>query len=146
MNEAAKEVIDVTKAHLGQGKAGVRAGVKPIPLPDSPFEGFRLGANMDFRVRLAIEMLTHSPMFAPGKDSGSPEETALFALDTATYLLDTAHERGLIKPFCKVAEDKNLTAHMDRQIEWQVSSQKSLTKANEEANRIHTAVHKAFNQ
>ena len=153
MNEAAKEVIDVTKAHLGQGEAGVRAGVakaleeKPIPLPDSPFEGFRMGANCDMRVRIAIDMLTHSPMFAAGKDvTGTPEETALFALDTATYLIDTAHERGLIKPWGEVADDKNLQSHMKRQVDWQVSSQKAAAKAAEEANRIHTAVHKAFNQ
>ena len=120
---------------------------KPIELPDSPFEGFRSGANLDLRVRLAMDMLTHSPMFAPGKDAaGTPEEAALFALDAATYLFDTAHERGLIKPFCKVAEDPHLIAHMDRQIEWQVKSTKAAQKAQEEASRIQTSVHKAFNQ
>ena len=120
---------------------------KPIPMPDSPFEGFRMGANCDMRVRLAIEILTHSPMFAPGKDAaGTPEETALFALDAATYLLDTAFERGLIKPFSKVADDAHLLDHMHRQIEWQITSQKETSKAAEDANRIQTSVHKAFNQ
>src|SRR5487761_2042160 len=109
---------------------------KPIAMPDSPFEGFRMGANCDMRVRLAIEILTHSPMFAPGKDvAATPEEAALFALDTATYLLDTAFERGLIKPFGEVSKDPHLLAHMHRQIEWQIVSTKATQKAQEEASR-----------
>ena len=152
MVENAEKVVEVAGEHFGI-RTGVEKPVKmpevnkPIELPDSPFEGFRCGANLDLRVRLAMDMLTHSPMFAPGKDAaGTPEETALFALDTATYLLDTAHERGLIKPFCKVADDAHLLAHMHRQIEWQMTSQKATSKAAEDANRIHTSVHKAFNQ
>ena len=152
MVENANEVIEVAEQHFGI-RTGVEKPVKmpeekkPIELPDSPFEGFRCGANLDLRVRLAMDMLTHSPMFAPGKDAaGTPEEAALFALDAATYLFDTAHERGLIKPFCKVAEDPHLIAHMDRQIEWQVKSTKAAQKAQEEASRIQTSVHKAFNQ
>ena len=120
---------------------------KPIALPDTPFEGFRSGANLDLRVRLAMDMLTHSPMFSPGKDAaGTPEETALFALDTATYLLDVAAERGLIKPFGKVADDPHLLAHIDRQVEFQITSNKKAQRAQEEAGRIKTAVHGAFNQ
>ena len=154
MVENSEKVIEVSKVHLGQGES-VRSGKvnlqdfdkKPVAMPDSPFEGFRMGANCDMRVRLAIEILTHSPMFAPGKDAaGTPEETALFALDTATYLLDTAFERGLIKPFGEVSKDAHLLAHMHRQIEWQIVSTKATQKAQEEASRIQTYSHRAFNQ
>jgi len=152
MVENANEVIEVAEQHFGI-RTGVEKPVKmpevkkPIELPDSPFEGFRSGANLDLRVRMAMDMLIHSPMFAPGKDAaGTPEETALFALDAATYLLDTAFERGLIKTFGRVADDAHLLAHMHRQIEWQITSQKETSKAAEDANRIQTSVHKAFNQ
>jgi len=152
MVENAEKVVEVAGEHFGV-RTGVEKPVKmpevnkPIELPDSQFEGFRSGANLDLRVRMAMDMLTHSPMFAPGKDSaGTPEEAALFALDAATYLLDTAFERGLIKPFRKVADDPHLLEHMHRQIEWQITSQKETSKAAEDANRIQTSVHKAFNQ
>ena len=152
MVENAEKVVEVAGEHFGV-RTGVEKPVKmpevnkPIELPDSPFEGFRCGANLDLRVRLAMDMLTHSPMFAPGKDSaGTPEEAALFALDAATYLFDTAHERGLIKPFGKVADDPHLMAHIDRQIEFQITSQKRSVTATEDANRIKTAVRGAFNQ
>ena len=152
MVETGNEILEKSADHF-EVRHGVRQPVKmpedkkPIPLPDSPFEGFRSGANLDLRIRLAMDMLTHSPMFAPGKDAaGTPEETALFALDTATYLLDTAHERGLIKPFGKVADDPHLMAHIDRQIEFQITSQKRSVTATEDANRIKTAVRGAFNQ
>ena len=148
-----EKIIEVTEQHFGV-RAGVEKPVKmpevkkPIELPDSPFEGFRSGANLDLRVRMAMDMLIHSPMFAPGKDAaGTPEETALFALDAATYLLDTAFERGLIKPFGTVKDDAHLMAHIDRQIEFQITSQKRSVTATEDANhRIKTAVRGAFNQ
>ncbi len=62
------------------------------------------------------------------------------------YLIDTAAERGLINPFGKVADDPHLLAHIDRQIEFQVTSTKKTQRAQEEASRIKTAVHGALNQ
>ena len=92
-------------------------------------EGFGAGCLMDLRVRLAIEFLKHSPMYAPTVGLPgtlldprclSPAEAAIHALGVATALLDVADERGLIEP---LPEDGELSPELRAQAKRNASFQ-----------------------
>ena len=131
-------------------KADVVAGLekaKParVRMMDNQLDGFRNGACLDLRARVALDMLTHSPAIAGMAEKAGPEEIALYCLDAATYLLDLATERGMVEEFTEEI-GKRLEAHVTRQAEDQVFSAKESQRVQEKATRIHRAVAGALNQ
>lgn len=71
-----------------------------VKYPHNPLEGFANGCLLDLRVRMALQILTHSPMYAivsPPPPEHS-EIVATHALDVATALLALAESRGLVDP------------------------------------------------
>lgn len=152
MNEATGKVLKDTAAHLGLDVGGDDAKPTLLPLQDNELDGYRNGACLDLRVRLAMELLTHSGMGAAlitgGFEKGvgiTPVEIATQALNVATELITLADERGLIEPFAETLGPR-LKAHVKRQVEYQVVQGKETLRAQEEASRIPRAVSKAFNQ
>ena len=127
-----------------------------IPLPDNALDGFRNGAILDLRVRLAMELLVHSPIFhgfalrtapcgAYGVEiKGTARESAHYALDVATELFALAQARGLIHPLGEI--DEHLISHIRRQVVYQIETQKEQQRQAEQSGRIAKAVHGAFKQ
>lgn len=167
MNEAAEKVIDTSAEHFGVGgkiegplvrvagtvrpedQLNTNAELKPARTfyRDNALDGFRYGAAFDYRVRLATEMLTHNAgmvtLLAPGSQ---PEDVALYALDVASELVRLAEERGLVETFTDPKQEAWLRSHVARQVAYQIEQVKEGKRQQEESGRIHTAVHKAFNQ
>lgn len=97
--------------------------------PQSNISAFEQGCKLDLRARLAIDLLK-SPGFSPviqalGVDQARPDlqyvsaqspaqQTAGFALDLATALLEEAEKRGLIKD---IPDTSDLSAPERRQAE-----------------------------
>ena len=141
--EAVEKVIEVTKQTLADEPQ------KRAMYPDNALDGFRFGACLDMRVRLAMELLTHSQIFNgfdPDMTGVSPaaSEHAVFALDIASELFDLAEKRGLIEAFKDFENDEHLKGHVKRQVAYAFEQEKEKNKQFEEANRIATAVHNAF--
>lgn len=74
--------------------------VKPREYPQHILDGFSQGALLDLRVRFAMQLLTHSPMFASNDlVAFSAEGAAQKALQVADAVLRLADEQGWIKDF-----------------------------------------------
>ena len=108
---------------------------------DNSLECFRSGAVLDLRVRIAVDLLTHSPLLGAEE---TPAKLAEIALDTATALIDLAEERGLVEALDSPAGQARLKAHIDRQVWFQTEVAKEQRRAQEEAARIPQAVAGAF--
>lgn len=75
------------------------AELSALGYPQQILDAFSQGALLDLRVRLAMQLLTNSPMFSlpvPGKDNA--ETTAGMALDVSCALFDAAEKRGMVAP------------------------------------------------
>lgn len=121
---------------------GLPAKGGDMPMQDNVLEAFRNGCLLDLRVRLAMELLAHSPSLVDVVLTPDPRELALKALDVATELFSIAQERGLVKPLGEI--DEHLEAHIRRQVTYQLMTAKEQKKQSEEAGRIAQAVHGAF--
>lgn len=121
----------------------------PRKYPHNVLEGFGNGALLDLRVRLAMQMLTHSPMYASsfrpyeGKeitavtvsDDGrapavtmstapTPQTLAKHALDLAHEVLSQADARGWVEPIPDLPEiDGPLKDQAHRTAEYQARQQ-----------------------
>ena len=111
------EIVKVGAFHEPAGE--------PVRYRDNAVDGFRNGALLDLRVRFAMEMLTHSPIFE-GFDSSrmaAPPDArahAEFALDIAIELFALAESRGLIDPLPPEGEiSKELRAQANRSARFQ---------------------------
>lgn len=135
----AAAVLETTREILMDGKAEKEA---PIPMQDNVLEAFRNGCLLDLRVRLAMELLAHSPSLVDVVLTPDPRELAVKALDVATELFSIAQERGLVKPLGEI--DEHLEAHIRRQVTYQLMTAKEQKRQGEEAGRIAQAVHGAF--
>ncbi len=111
---------------------GGKDAAPKLRLRDNALDGFRFGALFDWRVRLAAQLLEHSPAIAHVADQSIGAVTspayaakmlALLALDTATALVDLAEERGLIEEFGKPEAQQDLRDHVKRQARYQVAFQ-----------------------
>ena len=137
MNEAAKKVIDVTKAHLTEGESDF------MKLPDNPIDSFRNGACLDLRVKMAIELLTHSPLFG-GLEGELPKDNAAYALDVATELFNQAEARGLLYPLDSSDMWARLEQHIKRQVSFQLQMAKETQRQQEQGIHVGRAVASAF--
>lgn len=91
---------------------------------DNSIEGFRNGACLDLRVRMAANLLEHSPLFhGMGLPSGAERNLACAALDIATELFAESERRSLIEPFKPFEQDKHLQGHVERQVDFQMHGQ-----------------------
>lgn len=91
--------------------------------PHNVLEGFGNGALLDLRVRFAMQMLTHSPMYSNGATT-NPEDIASHALEVSRLLLDRAEEFGYIEPLPDLPEiDGALKDQAKRTAEYQASQQ-----------------------
>lgn len=98
---------------------------------DNALDGFRSGAVLDLRVRIAVELLTHSPMFGPGPTQPVPmlvpaghsvaKDRATMALDVATELLALAESRGLVEALDSPEGAMHLEANVRRQVEYEAT-------------------------
>lgn len=89
--------------------------------PHNVLEGFGNGALLDLRVRLAMQMLTHSPMYSSG---GVPGDIAAHALETSRQLLERAEGFGYIEPLPDLPEiDGALKDQAMRTAEYQARQQ-----------------------
>lgn len=120
---------------------------KPPPAPKYPhnaLEGFANGCLLDLRVRLAMQMLTHSPRYAMAtpSDGGTiflrAGSAARDALDVATELLAEAETRGLVAPLPSDGElPPELRAQAKLTAGWQVLQQMEGQKfAQREADQV----------
>lgn len=66
--------------------------------PESVIDGIGKGCLLDYRVRLAIQLL-QSPMFEGAGLTERSGDIAVTALNVATELLALAESRGLVEPF-----------------------------------------------
>lgn len=108
-----------------------------IKYPSNELDGFASGAMLDLRVRFAMNLLQHSPMFQGAfaeygsagatdeQDAALPKEVATIALDTATELLDLAEKRGLVEQFNDYDTEPTdrMRAQAKRVAAWQVLQQ-----------------------
>ena len=104
-----------------------------------------MGACFDMRVRIAMELLQHSPLLSGG--FGWPIEKAAscaarLALDTATELFSLAEQRGLIEPLGEM--DEHLKGHIRRQIDFEMEVARERQRQADEAARMPRAVARAF--
>lgn len=139
MNETVKSIIEVTGKEFTEKEpaAGARR-----PLRDNPLDGFRNGACLDLRVRFAMELLTHSPIFRTF--DGSPSDHAAFALETAEELFAQADARGLIEPFSPM--DDYLREHISRQVAYQLGIAKEQQKQQDQSVQVAGAVRNAIHR
>jgi len=112
---------------------------------DNAIDGFRNGACLDLRVRLAIELLSHSALYSGAgyhdAGEGDPTRLARHALDVASALLDEAESRGLVENFPEGAElGKTLTNHIRRQVRFQIEGQRENMRAQADAEKIATPI------
>lgn len=133
---AVERVIEVSREDVG-GKTPVD---EPIRMMDNPLDGFRNGALLDLRVRFAMDMLMHSPMFST---TITAQDAAVHALSTAIALMDLAQKRGLVEPFPE-GLDEHLVSHVRRQVAYQVEQQAEGRRAQEQGDRIARSVAQAF--
>ena len=101
---------------------------------DNAIDGFRNGACLDLRVRLAVEVLVHGGLFdtlvraaARGGEvtmadwEALPRTAALMALESASELLRLAEERGLVEDFPQAPDiGRGLKDHAKRQATFQL--------------------------
>ena len=64
-----------------------------LKYPHNVLEGFGNGALLDLRVRMAMQLLTHSPMYA-GSAATNPDDVAAHALEVARCTLERAEGFG----------------------------------------------------
>lgn len=105
--------------------------VKRLPeherLRDSPLEGFRNGADLDLRLRVALDAMSRGMFPAAVLNSLSqvnskvtPENVAAFVLDTVSAVIERAREQGMVHAFSSGDEiDAWLKAHVKRQFAYQ---------------------------
>jgi hypothetical protein len=74
--------------------------------PHNPLEGFGNGANLDLRVRIALNLLQHSTRYHVQANGAmiSPADAAGDALDVAGALLEEAERRGWVAPLEEAGE------------------------------------------
>jgi hypothetical protein len=128
----------------------------PIAMPHNILDGFNLGADLDLRVRFAMELLK-SPIFqgralvSKGDQANSdtihvvtndPQYvgSATLALDIADELFAVAQERGLIKEIAGDSIDEHLKAHVRRQVEFDIYRQSEDQRQSEARLKLATAV------
>lgn len=141
----------VVERLVGANQQKVEAPPAQKLYPQNVIEGIGNGCLLDLRVRMAINMLTSSPMFAGGvSDVIGGTMAARIALDCATELLRLAEERGLVQP---LPDDDNLNRQARlqarRTARYSVASQMAANHmATEEGGRITTPAGVAgrFNQ
>lgn len=161
MNEQVKAIIDVSGKDFA-GSIPAAGATVDVPaetgpgtpnkemrrLRDNALDGFRNGACLDLRVRFAMELLTHSPIFVNFL-SENPQrvESKLaseIALDIASDLFRLAEDRGLIEPFAPM--DDFLRGHIERQVAYQLAITKEQAKQQDQSIRVAGAVHSAINR
>jgi len=83
----------LTDQEVNEGFAQLNA----LRYPHNPLEGFANGCLLDLRVRIAIDLLKASPMYAKtGKET--PFSIAVHALHVAQELMAEAERRGWVAP------------------------------------------------
>lgn len=118
-----------------------------MPLPHNDLDAFQFGANLDLRVRFAMELLK-SPMFQDYHVStrmGGVDGAAIKALNVASDLFAEAEERGLIKPLDKELNEWNKT-HIRRLCEAGLFQQKENQRLHDASLKLANAVGGAFKQ
>ena len=70
--------------------------------PHNVLEGFGNGALLDLRVRFAMQLLTHSPMYA--NTQVPPDDMACHALEVSRCLFERAETLGWIEPIPDLPE------------------------------------------
>ena len=100
-----------------------------LKLLDNPLDSLRTGMTLDLRVKIAMDLLAHSPMFlregwSHGTDAskGHAHAIAVFALDVADALVSIAQERGLFEPLDSPEGMERLKGHVRRQTEFQAEA------------------------
>lgn len=85
-----------------------------LKYPHNELEGFANGCVLDLRVRLAINLLEHSPRYRSLDDGRvvNPEGAAGDALDLAHELMSQAEARGWVAP---ITESGALSAALEAQ-------------------------------
>ena len=117
-----------------------------LELFDSPIDGFRNGACLDLRVRIALDLLAHSPMFSgsgsvwPANDptvlaaeKAHAKNLAAFALDVATGLIEVANARGLIRTLDDSRNMEELQKNAERQVEFSRMGMKAQQRAQDQS-------------
>lgn len=132
----------------GKSRPAIKApGTEPpekfMKLPDNAIDSFRSGAILDLRVRLAIEILTHSPLLS-GLETEPAPEIAAYALDIADALFALAEKRGLLESLDSLAAAERLMKHVKRQVEFQHAIQKETQRVQEQGIHVGKAVANAF--
>jgi len=123
---------------------------KPRQLFDNTVDSFRNGACLDLRVKVAIDLLTHSPMYTAGYAahvaSGEPttKPLATHALDVATELIALADARGLLDPLDSPEGEERLKAHVKRQVAFQLEMANEGRRAQEQSLAVGRNVAEAF--
>jgi hypothetical protein len=145
---------------LAEVKTEVAGGevppTKPIAMPHNCLDGFNLGADLDLRVRFAMELLK-SPIFqgralvSKGDQANSDtihvvtndpqyQGSATLALDIAEELFAVAQERGLIKEITGDSIDDHLKAHVRRQVDFNLYQQSEAQRQSEARVKLASAV------
>lgn len=92
--------------------------------PHNVLEGFGNGALLDCRLRLAMNLLTYSPMFASPEAGTEPRRIAELALEVVEELFSQADARGWIDPLPDLAEiGPELRDQAKRTAEFQATQQ-----------------------
>ena len=138
MNDAAAKVIDTSKAHLADDVTE-----NPVRYFDNPLDSFRQGVVLDMRVKLAIDLLTHSPMFTNVEGLSTKQVTTL-ALDVATELVAEADRRGLLEDLDSPAAMARMKEHIKRSVEFQMAQASETRRAQEQAVHVGSAVRSAL--
>jgi hypothetical protein len=113
---------------------------KPIAMPHNCLDGFNLGADLDLRVRFAMELLK-SPIFGGAISDGSNEKgVAISALDIADHLFAVAQMRGLIKEISGDHVDEHIKAHVRRQVDFDLYRQSEGQRQSEACVKLASAV------
>jgi hypothetical protein len=141
------EEADGRAAVSTMDQSPAKARESAVKYRHNSLDGFQYGAAFDWRVRLASEMLIHSPMFDPPTIEGyAAKEVAAFALDVATELVALAESRGLVEPFEELNQDGWLQAQARRTAAYQIFQQSEGKRMTEENGRITRAIFGALGE
>jgi hypothetical protein len=137
------------------GAVDVRGAI-PSKFFDNPLDSFRNGVVMDMRLRLAVDLLTHSPIyhgaftahagnFKDG-DEFSPNtiDIALHALSIAQGLFHGAEDVGLLQALDDPDGAVRLEDHVKRQTAFQLFTSKEQQRQQEASLHVSRAVAGAF--
>lgn len=129
-----------------------------LKLLDNPLDSLRTGMTLDLRVKIAMDLLAHSPMYHgafPPKDPEQvgplvvsygrpPSALAQHALDVADALVSISQERGLFERLDSPEGMERLKGHVRRQTEFQAEAQREAGRQQADSLSLARAVQGAL--